>query len=125
MTVRFAPAARLLAVALVLGVIAVPASAQVEGRFRGASSVAGGSGECWGNAPADATVAGGALTIRYVAYDGTDSTVQATVGKDGGFTATTALKSGGTLSYSGKVTARGVTATWKGPACYGTLDLSR
>ncbi|MEJ1157803.1 hypothetical protein [Prosthecomicrobium sp. N25] len=110
-----------LAAALVL---AGPAAAQ-EGRYSGASSIAGGTGKCWGNAPADGVVSGGTVTIRYVAYDGTQASVSAQLGKDGTFSASHAIKDGKTIAYAGKVTGRGIVATWKGPDCYGTLDLSR
>lgn len=115
---------RLAAAALAVAVSALTAAAQ-DGRYSGASSIAGGTGKCWGNAPADAVVSGGTVTIRYVAYDGTDSPVTASLGKDGAFAAQQAIRDGKTIAYSGKVTTRRVTATWKGPDCYGTLDLSR
>ncbi len=100
------------------------AAASLDGRLSGASSIAGGTGDCWGNNPADATVSGGVLTIRYVAYDGSQSPVTANLKPDGSFSAAQEIK-GGTITYSGKVTSRGLTANWKGPKCYGTLDLSR
>lgn len=101
-----------------------PASAQ-DGRYSGASSIAGGTGKCWGNAPADGIVSGGTVTIRYVAYDGTDSPIAATIGANGAFTATQTIKDGKTIAYTGKVTGRRITATWKSAECYGTLDLTR
>ncbi|KPL52375.1 hypothetical protein [Prosthecomicrobium hirschii] len=122
---------RSLAAALVLaGLLATatgaPAFAQsLDGRYSGASSIAGGTGKCWGNAPADAIVSAGTVTIRYVAYDGTDSPVVATIGKDGAFAASQTIQGGKTVTYAGKVNGRRVTANWKGPDCYGTLDLSR
>lgn len=113
-----------LATALVVLLAAAPALAQ-DGRFSGASSIAGGTGKCWGNAPANATVSGGTVTIRYTAYDGTSAPVTAQVGRDGAFATSQAIKDGKTVAISGKVTSRGIVATWKGPDCYGTLDLSR
>jgi hypothetical protein len=102
-----------------------PAFAQsLDGRYSGASSIAGGTGQCWGNAPAEGVVSGGTVTIRYVTYDGTQSPIAATLGKDGSFSATQAIKSG-SISYTGRVTGKRITATWKGPECYGTLDLGR
>ncbi len=96
----------------------------IDGPFSGASSIAGGTGECWGNNPASAMVSGGTVTIRYVAYDGSQEPVTAAVKPDGSFTAAQAIK-GGTISYSGKVTPKRLTAIWKGPVCYGTLDMTR
>jgi len=118
--VRFASA-----FAIVLAVMpAVAAGQSLDGPYSGASSVAGGPGECWGNNPASASVSGGAVTIRYVAYDGTETAFTAPLRPDGSFTAAQAVRSG-TISYSGKVTPRRLTAMWKGPTCYGTLDMSR
>lgn len=117
------PAAFLLA-ALAAAVVPTVAGAQ-DGRYSGASSIAGGTGKCWGNAPADGIVSGGTVTIRYVAYDGTDSPVAATIGANGAFSATQTIKDGKTIAYTGKVTGRRITATWKSSECYGTLDLTR
>jgi plastocyanin len=119
-----APAARFLAAFLLAAASAAPALAQSDGRYSGASSIAGGQGNCWGNAPADATVSGGSVTIRFTTYDGTQANIAAPLGKDGTFAAQHTLKSG-VMTFAGKVTNRGITANWKGPTCYGTLDLSR
>jgi len=103
----------------------VAASAQsVDGMFSGASSIAGGTGECWGNNPASAIVSGGTVTIRYVAYDGSQEPITATLKPDGSFSASQAIKSGA-IAYSGRVTAKRLTAMWKGPTCYGTLDMTK
>jgi hypothetical protein len=117
-------ACRTLALAAVLAFCAGAVSAQ-DGRYSGASSIAGGTGKCWGNAPADASVSGGTVTIRHVTYDGTQANIAVPVGPNGSFTASHAIKDGKTITYSGKVTGRNIVATWKGPDCYGTLDLSR
>jgi hypothetical protein len=71
-----------------------------------------------------ASVSGDTVTIRYVAYDGSQEPVTATLRPDGSFSASQPIKTG-TISYSGKVTAKRLTATWKGPTCYGTLDMTR
>jgi hypothetical protein len=111
--------------ALMLAMSSTGALAQsLDGQFSGASSIAGGPGDCWGNNPAMAIVSGGTVTIRYVAYDGTEAPVTAPLRPDGSFTAAQAIRSG-TISYSGKVTPQRLTAMWKGPTCYGTLDMSR
>lgn len=117
---------RPIALAAVLSLIAAATAeaGSFDGSFTGASSVAGGTGQCWGNAPARANVSGDTVTIRYVTYDGTDSAIVATMKPDGSFTASQAIKTG-TISYSGKVAGKFLTANWKGPGCYGTLDLSR
>jgi hypothetical protein len=98
--------------------------ASFDGAFSGASSIAGGTGECWGNNPASAIVSGDNVTIRYVAYDGSQEPVTATLKPDGSFQASQPIKTG-TIVYSGKVTARRLTAQWKGPVCYGTLDMTK
>lgn len=127
MQFRVAPALTATSAAVVvLSVLAGPAGAQgIDGRYSGASSIAGGTGKCWGNAPADATVSGGTVTIRYTAYDGSSAPVTAQVGRDGAFSAQQTIKDGKTITYAGKVTGRSIVATWKSPECYGTLDLSR
>ena len=118
--------ARFFFLAMGLSAVAtVPAAAEsFDGRYNGASSIAGGTGDCWGNAPADATVSGGTVTIRYVTYDGTQTPVTAQVHADGSFSATQDIKKG-QITYSGKVNGKRLTANWKGPVCYGTLDLTR
>ncbi len=97
---------------------------QIEGQYSGASSIAGGTGECWGNNPASAVVTGGTVTIRYVAYEGTQSILTADVHPDGTFSLSQPIKNG-SISYSGKIRGNRLTAQWKGPVCYGTLDMTR
>jgi hypothetical protein len=114
-----------IATALTLLAAPLPAlAASLDGDYSGASSIAGGPGECWGNNPAVASVSGSTVTIRYVAYDGSQAPITATLRPDGSFTASQPIKTG-TISYSGKVTTKRLTATWKGPTCYGTLDMSK
>ena len=64
------------------------------------------------------------MTIRYVTYDGSQTPVTATLKSDGSFTATQDIKKG-SIAYTGKVTGKRLTANWKGPQCYGTLDMTR
>ncbi len=122
------PAPRLVSTLAVLLTLAVAPSAALaqpmDGQFNGASSIAGGTGECWGNNPASAIVSGGTITIRYVAYDGSQEPVTANLKPDGSFTASQPIK-GGAISYAGKVTPKRITAQWKGPVCWGTLDMER
>ncbi|MDR3493577.1 MAG: hypothetical protein P4L82_03150 [Ancalomicrobiaceae bacterium] len=113
-----------LAAVLSLFAAAAAEAGSFDGSFTGASSIAGGTGECWGNAPARASVSGGQVTIRYVAYDGTDSAIVGTLKPDGSFIASQPIRKG-TIAYSGKIAGKYLTANWKGPGCYGTLDLSR
>jgi hypothetical protein len=115
----------LVALAVCLASLATPTlAASLDGQFEGASSIAGGTGECWGNNPASAIVSGDTITIRYAAYDGTSAPFTAPLSPDGSFRAIVPIKSG-TIAYAGKVTARRVVANWKGPTCYGTLDMTR
>ncbi len=100
------------------------AAATLDGQFDGANSIAGGTGECWGNNPASAIVSGGTITIRTVEYDGTSEPITAQLAADGSFRAAAQLKNG-TAAFTGKVSARRVVANWKGPTCYGTLDMTR
>lgn len=117
--------ARVSLLACLMIATALPAAAAaLDGEFDGASSVAGGTGECWGNNPASALVSGSTLTIRYVAYDGTSEPVTATIAADGTFRTTEPI-SNGTIAYSGRVTPRRIVANWKGPVCYGTLEMTR
>lgn len=100
------------------------AAANFDGQFDGANSIAGGTGECWGNNPASAIVSGGVITIRTVEYDGTSEPITAQLAGDGSFRAAVPLRNGA-VAFTGKVSARRIVANWKGPTCYGTLDMTR
>ena len=100
------------------------AALAADGRYRGASSIAGGTGDCWGNAPAEATVSGGTVTIRTTLYDGSSAPITGTV-KAGALAATATLKNGGTVAITGKVGDKSLVANWKGPTCYGTFDMTK
>lgn len=116
---------RTLSALMLATAIASPAvAATLDGQFDGANSIAGGTGECWGNNPASAVVSGNTITIRTVEYDGTSEPITAQLAGDGSFRATVPLKNGA-AAFTGKVSARRIVANWKGPVCYGTLDLTR
>lgn len=112
------------ALMLVVAMASPAAAANLDGQFDGANSIAGGTGECWGNNPASAIVSGGTITIRTVEYDGTSEPITAQLAGDGSFRAAVPLKNG-TAAFTGKVSARRIVANWKGPTCYGTLDMTR
>lgn len=112
------------ALILALSMASPAAAANFDGQFDGANSIAGGTGECWGNNPASAVVSGSTITIHTVEYDGTSEPITAQLAGDGSFRAAVPLKSG-TAAFTGKVSTRRIVANWKGPACYGTLDMTR
>ncbi|WP_333822030.1 hypothetical protein [Pinisolibacter sp.] len=98
---------------------AVPAAA--DGVYRGASSVAGGRDPvCAGVTSMNAIVSGSDIRLDGAVYEGVGMPGSGTVKADGSFTATK-----GPVTFSGKVTAKHVTAQWKGPDCYGAIDLAK
>jgi hypothetical protein len=108
--------------ALVLAA-AVPALA--DGRYSGASSVAGGRGAaCAGVTPMEASVGGASIELIGYAYEGSGDRASGTVKADGSFTATMAAPKG-EVTFSGRVTAHSVTGQWKGPDCWGAIDLNK
>lgn len=112
-----------LALAL-LATAAVPAAA--DGVYRGASSVAGGRDPvCAGVTSMNAIVSGSDIRLDGAVYEGAAAPGTGTVKSDGSFTATKPSEKGGTITFTGKVTANRVTAQWKGPDCYGAIDLAK
>ena len=111
--------------ALVLGVAAFAASALAGGTYNGASSVAGGRDPvCAGVTQMTAIVSGADIQLIGAVYEGADEVGTGTVKPDGSFTATKPGKKG-TVTFTGRVTSNNVTAQWKGPDCYGAIDLAR
>lgn len=106
-----------------LALAAAPALA--DGSYSGASSVAGGRGAaCAGVTPMDAHVSGSSIRLTGYAYEGSGDGASGTVESDGSFTATMSAPKG-TVTFSGHVTAHSVQAQWKGPDCWGTIDLNK
>lgn len=102
---------------------AVPAAA--DGVYRGASSVAGGRDPvCAGVTSMTAIVSGSDIRLDGAVYEGAGQAGSGTVKADGSFTATKSTPKG-TVTFTGKVTATHVTAQWKGPDCYGAIDLAK
>ena len=103
---------------------AVPAAA--DGVYRGASSVAGGRDPvCAGVTSMNAIVSGSDIRLDGAVYEGAGQPGTGTVKSDGSFTATKPTDKGGTVTFTGRVTATHVTAQWKGADCYGAIDLAK
>ncbi|TBW34393.1 hypothetical protein EYW49_18310 [Siculibacillus lacustris] len=101
----------------------VPALA--DGTYQGASSVAGGRDPvCAGVTAMTASVSGSSIELIGAVYEGAEETGTGTVKADGSFTATKPGKKG-TVTFNGRVTAHSVTAQWKGPDCWGAIDLTK
>lgn len=102
---------------------ALPAAA--DGVYRGASSVAGGRDPvCAGVTFVTATVSGSDIRIDGAVYEGADKVGSGTVKADGSFTASKPTPKGD-VRFTGKVTATHLVAEWKGPDCYGAIDLAK
>jgi len=111
--------------ALALLVAGFASAALAGGTYNGASSVAGGRDPvCAGVTQMQAIVSGSDIQLIGAVYEGAEEMGTGTVKPDGSFTATKPGKKG-TVTFSGRVTANSVTAQWKGPDCYGAIDLSR
>jgi len=96
-----------------------------DGSYSGASSVAGGRGAaCAGVTPMDAYVSGSSIQLTGYAYEGSGDRASGTVDANGSFTATMSAPKG-TVTFSGRVTAHSVQAQWKGPDCWGAIDLNK
>ncbi|MBV5262603.1 hypothetical protein [Pinisolibacter aquiterrae] len=109
--------------ALVLVLLAAPASAG--GTYEGASSVAGGRDPvCAGVTQMRAVVSGSEIQLIGAVYEGAGEVGTGTVKSDGSFTAVKPT-SKGNVTFSGRVTDHAVTAQWKGPDCYGAIDLQK
>lgn len=105
--------------------LAAVAPALADGSYSGASSVAGGRGAaCAGVTPMDAYVSGSSIQLTGYAYEGSGDRGSGTVKSDGSFTATMASPKGD-VNFSGHVTAHSVQAQWKGPDCWGAIDLNK
>ncbi len=105
--------------------LAVPAPALADGIYRGASSVAGGRDPvCAGVTSMNAIVSGSDIRLDGAAYEGAEAPGTGTVKSDGSFTATKTTPKGNVV-FTGRVTANRVTAQWKGPDCYGAIDLAK
>jgi hypothetical protein len=108
-------------VLLALG--AVPALA--DGTYRGASSVAGGRDPvCAGVTEMVAIVSDSSIRLVGAAYEGAEEDGTGTVKSDGSFTAVKPAKKG-SVTFTGKVTRDSVVAQWKGPDCWGAIDLAK
>ncbi len=95
------------------------------GTYNGASSVAGGRDPvCAGVTQMTAVVSGSEIQLIGAVYEGAEELGTGTVKPDGSFTATKPGKKG-TVTFTGRVTANNVTAQWKGPDCYGAIDLAK
>lgn len=115
---RLAP---FLALALAAGT--VPALA--DGSYSGASSVAGGRGAaCAGVTPMNAYVSGSSIELTGYAYDGSGDRATGTVKADGTFSAVMPSPKGD-VTFNGRVGAHNVEAQWKGPDCWGAVDLNK
>ena len=116
---------RLLAPLFVLALAASALPAAADGSYSGASSVAGGRGAaCAGVTPMNGTVSGSSIELVGYAYEGSGDRASGTVAADGRFTAVMASPKGD-VHFTGKVTSRNVAGTWKGPDCWGSVDLNR
>lgn len=113
-----------LAVAL-FATVAFTVPALADGSYSGASSVAGGRGAaCAGVTPMNAYVSGSSIELSGYAYDGSGDRAAGTVKSDGAFSAVMASPKGD-VTFSGRVTAHSVQAQWKGPDCWGAIDLNK
>jgi hypothetical protein len=100
------------------------APALADGTYRGASSVAGGRDPvCAGVTEMVAIVSGSSIRLVGAVYEGADEDGTGTVKADGSFTASKPGKKGA-VAFTGKVTKGGVVAQWKGPDCWGAIDLT-
>lgn len=110
---------------LVVAVAGFAATAWAGGTYNGASSVAGGRDPvCAGVTPMTAIVSGSDIQLVGAVYEGAEEIGTGTVKPDGSFTATKPGKKGN-VTFTGHVTANSVVAQWKGPDCYGAIDLSK
>ncbi|MCE1234983.1 MAG: hypothetical protein LWW93_01365 [Hyphomicrobiales bacterium] len=106
-------------------VVLAAAPALADGSYSGASSVAGGHGAaCAGVTPMNAYVSGSSIELTGYAYEGSGDRATGSVKSDGAFTATMASPKGD-VTFSGRVTSRSVQAQWKGPDCWGAVDLNK
>ena len=106
-------------------VLATAAPALADGSYSGASSVAGGRGAaCAGVTPMEAYVSGGSIRLTGYAYEGSGDGASGSVKSDGSFTASMSSPKGDVI-FSGRVGAHAVTAQWKGPDCWGAIDLTK
>lgn len=114
------------ALAAFLFVLPLTATAVLaDGSYRGASSVSGGRDPvCAGVTEMAAIVSGSSIRLIGAVYEGAEEEGTGTVRPDGGFTATKPGKKG-PVSFTGRVTAHAIEAQWKGPDCYGAIDLQR
>jgi len=112
--------------ALALAALLLAASpAAADGLYRGASSVAGGRDPvCAGVTSMNAVVSGSEIRLDGAVYEGAAAPGTGTVKADGSFTATKPSDKGN-IVFTGKVTASHVTGQWKGPDCYGAIDLAK
>jgi hypothetical protein len=114
---------RRLAFAAAVSVLAL-SPALADGTYRGASSVAGGrDAVCAGVTEMMAIVSGSSIRLVGAVYEGAEEDGTGTVKSDGSFTATKPGKKGA-VAFTGKVTKNGVVAQWKGPDCWGAIDLT-
>lgn len=110
---------------VVLLVGGVASAALAGGTYNGASSVAGGRDPvCAGVTMMTAVVSGSEIQLIGAVYEGAEEAGSGTVKADGSFTATKPTKKGNVV-FTGRVTANNVTAQWKGPDCYGAIDLAK
>ncbi len=108
-----------------LALLAATAPSLADGVYRGASSVAGGRDPvCAGVTSMNAIVSGSDIRLDGAVYEGAAQPGSGTVKPDGSFTATKPSDKG-TITFQGRVTASHVTAQWKGPDCYGAIDLAK
>lgn len=108
-----------------LALLAVTAPALAGGTYDGASSVAGGRDPvCAGVTSMRAVVSGSEIQLIGAVYEGAGELGSGTVKADGSFTATKPTPKGN-VTFQGRVTASRVEAQWKGPDCYGAIDLAR
>lgn len=106
-------------------VLAFCVPALAGGTYEGASSVAGGrEAVCAGVTPMRAVVSGSEIQLIGAVYEGAGDVGTGTVKSDGSFTAVKPT-SKGNVTFSGRVTDHSVTAQWKGPDCYGAIDLQK
>ena len=101
------------------------APALADGVYRGASSVAGGRDPaCAGVTSMTAIVSGSSIRLDGAVYEGAGAPGTGTVRSDGSFTAVKETAKGN-VAFTGRVTANNVVAQWKGPDCYGAIDLAK
>lgn len=116
---------RLSASLVAVTLVAFTAPALAGGSYDGASSVAGGrDAVCAGVTPMRAVVSGSEIQLIGAVYEGAGDVGTGTVKADGSFTAVKPT-SKGNVTFTGRVTDHSVTAQWKGPDCYGAIDLAK